>query len=80
MNVNPIGILLQPPSSNEPDARATAVTPLLTKVVALPGTVDGAKGIHAAVKLPALKPELIVADVPGHTPFAVVVTVAEGRG
>ena len=32
------------------------------------------------MKFPALKPELIVAEVPGQTPVAEVVTMAVGNG
>ena len=42
--------------------------------------VKGVKLAHAAVKFPADKPVLIVADVPGQTPLALVVKFAVGNG
>jgi hypothetical protein len=54
----------------------------LVKVTAEGGGVDKPAGavIQATEKLPADNPELIVALVPGQTPFAEVVTVADGSG
>ena len=42
--------------------------------------VKGAGVIHDAEKFPADKPELMVALVPGQTPFAEVVRIAVGKG
>ena len=72
--------MYHPPSSKVPVERDGVATPPETSVLAKPGAVIGACGITTLVKLPALKPELIVADVPGQTPLAVVVTVADGNG
>jgi hypothetical protein len=80
LKLNPIGIKPQPPSSPVPEVNGTLNTLAETKVTAVPGAVLGACAIDTLVKLPALKPELIVALVPGQTPLAEVVTVAEGSG
>jgi hypothetical protein len=55
-------------------------TPFSTSVVALEGTGDIVTVIGVTVKFPALKPELIVAEVPGQTPLAEEVTFAVGNG
>ena len=82
MNPKPIGLLFQYPSSRDPPVRVVVAVPLLQRTVAFAGGVVKVflGVIHVAEKLPALKPEFIVAGVPGQTPLADVVTVAEGRG
>jgi hypothetical protein len=80
LKVNPIGIPPQPPSSKLPLDRGMLATPFSTRVLALEGTGVIATVIGVTVKLPALNPELIVAEVPGQTPVAEVVTIVEGKG
>ena len=79
MKPKPIGIAPQPPSSKSPPVVGTTAAPPVAKTVAFTGAVLGACVMVELVKLPAVKPELMVALVPGQTPVAVVVTVAFGN-
>ena len=83
MKLKPIGFAFQKPSSRpEVFPEPKVIAPFSHNTTPLEGIVLNAVGavIQVAVKFPALKPELIVALVPGQTPLAVVVTVAVGKG
>ena len=78
--VNPIGNAAQPPSSKLAEVCGTTAAPSATSVTAEEGTGCMPIVIGVTVKLPALKPELTVADAPGQTPETEVETKAEGNG